>query len=237
MDFKRSDNNLIFGGSPVPINTVDVLQGTTGVTLVRKDHLGGWSFAVTANLSPGHLTPLQSNAVYKQARQGSQPRYLYGTLNVQRLTNIGGGWQVVSKLNAQYTSTNLQGSEQMSIGGSDTVRGYNERIYSGDQGIVFNNELQTPVINAKAGAIPASWKANGAIQARGLAFVDFGDVKYHKRIPSDIQLRSLASAGLGIRFGVGNNLSLSFDYGWRLRTIPNPGKGAGRGSIRVSMSY
>ncbi|OIR06391.1 hypothetical protein GALL_115810 [mine drainage metagenome] len=240
VDFKRSDNNLIFGGSPVPINTVDVLQGNVAVTAVRKDKLGGWSFTLSTNLSPGHLTSDQSDSVYANARYGSQPRYAYANFNVQRLTDVGGGWQLVTKLNTQIASTNLQGSEQMSIGGADTVRGYDERIYSGDQGMTFNAELQSPVINARAAAIPTSWKVNDSIQARGLAFFDFGDVKYHDRNANDIQLYSLASAGIGFRCAMGHTLSVSFDYGWRIRKLParvihTPG--AGRGSIRVSVAY
>lgn len=244
VDFKRIESNVEFVGQTVtsvlPISGVDTLQANLGVTFVRKDKFGGWSIDTALNLSPGYLTNKQDLTTYQNARTFSQPRYAYATLNLQRLTTVGGGWDLVTKLNAQLASTNLQGSEQMSIGGADTVRGYDERIFSGDQGMTFNAELQSPVINARAAAIPTSWKVNDSIQARGLAFFDFGDVKYHKRDANDIQLYSLASAGIGFRCAMGHTVSVSFDYGWRIRKLParvvrDPG--AGRGSIRVSVAY
>lgn len=246
VDFKRTNNNLEFGGFAVFGTKVDILQGNLGATFVHHDRLGGWSFSLQANLSPGNWTPYQTDAAYAKGRpadqyhpglQVSNPRYAYLTLGIQRVTSIGGGWQHVFRFTGQTASTGLQGSEQMSIGGTDTVRGYQERIYSGDVGFYANNEIQTPLINARAPHLPGFLTRDGTIQARGLAFVDCGDVKYLHRQASDIALDPMLSAGLGMRFAFSKYISGSFDYGWRIRKIRAPEPGAGRGHIRISVTY
>ncbi len=237
VDFKRTNNNLEFGGFSVFGTKVDTLQANLGATVVHHDSLGGWSVNLQANLSPGNWTPYQSEAVYQKVRTDSNPRYIYATLGIQRVTSLGGGWQDVFRFNGQTASTNLQGSEQMSIGGAETVRGYEERIYSADVGFYANNELQTPVITAKAPGLPAFMRTGGTIQVRGLAFVDCGDVKYLHRQPSDIALDPMLSAGLGVSCTFSKYMSASFDYGWRIRKIRAPEPGAGRGDIRISVTY
>ncbi len=237
VDFKRSDNNFEFGGMSYYGHKVDTLQANLGATFVHHDSLGGWSLSLQANLSPGYLTPNQSDAAYTSTRKDSKSRYAYGTLSFQRLTTLGDGWQHVFRFTGQTASQNLQGSEQMSIGGADTVRGYEERINSGDIGFYASNEIQTPLIDARAAAIPSFLKRAGAIQVRGLAFVDCGNVKYLHRQPGDISMDPMLSAGLGMRCGLGKYLSASFDYGWRLRKIRTPEPGAGRGHIRISVTY
>ena len=45
----------------------------------------------------------------------------------------------------QYSPSKLVATELFTIGGYNTVRGYDENIVSGDQGWLVVNELRTPI--------------------------------------------------------------------------------------------
>src|SRR5690606_9689283 len=79
--------------------------------------------------------------------------------------SYGTGWRVgaqainwSSSLQAQYSNHYLYGSEQMSVGGLFTVRGFDGTSLSGDRGLYWRNEFST-VINA-----PALERAVGRVQ-------------------------------------------------------------------------
>jgi len=126
------------------------------------------------------------------------------------------GMEFLIQSHMQAASTNLQGSEQLVIGGSSNARGYDERIVAGDEGATLSLELHSPVLRR----IQPVWAKRAVIgSAQGVAFLDFAKVRYHEAYVSDVKLPGLASTGLGLRCAVSNLMSVSMDYGWILRGI------------------
>ena len=110
----------------------------------------------------------------------------------------------------QFADGNLLASEQLGAGGNATVRGYNEREANGDEGFLVRNELRTPSWNMGA---PFQGKQ---AQLQLLTFVDYGDVRNKRLLAGEPKHVELSSAGLGMRFSVGQNVSFRYDHGWQL---------------------
>jgi hemolysin activation/secretion protein len=147
-----------------------------------------------------------------RSRFGASSRYIYGTFAVQRSLALGKGWEFMGKGVLQRSSSNLIANEQLAIGGSGSIRGYDENVYAAENGFVLNTELLAPVWTRKL----SLGKTDVPFQGRVLAFLDMGDVNYRISYPSDIRLAPLASTGIGFRGSLRDNLTVNFDYGWQL---------------------
>ena len=111
------------------------------------------------------------------------------------------GWLLRTHLKGQYTNEPLVSGEQFGIGGSYSVRGYEEREISSDVGNSISFEAYTP-----------QWK-----NARFLAFYDYGQGRNHDALPEEQNNWHLASIGVGIRWQWENRLQASIDIGRTLR--------------------
>jgi hemolysin activation/secretion protein len=250
LDFKQANNNFEWGGVPVPQLTSknDIFQLSLGATIVRRDALGAWAIGANVSLSPGNINTRNSDATFASTRPNGyqrdangnlngalpigQSRYAYGTLSVQRLTKLPADFQILSHGQLQISSANLLGSEQMSIGGQGTVRGYDERISSGDQGYLISNELQTP---EWLSVLSLHRRKVGIMQTRLVAFWDFAKTGY--KHPFGTIEQPLMSAGLGLRCNVANDFSLVADYGRQLIQTKPQQPDHGRASVKATLAY
>jgi hemolysin activation/secretion protein len=250
IDFKQANNNFEWGGAVVPQLTTknDIFQLSLGATVVRRDPHGAWAIGANVSLSPGDLDTRNSDATFAATRPNGylrdangnlnpsapigQSHYAYGSLNVQRLTKLPADFQVISHGQIQISSANLLGSEQMSIGGQGTVRGYDERISSGDQGYLLSHELQSPEWQT---VLSLHGRKLGVMQTRLAAFWDFGKTGFKHSFGAIEQ--PLMGAGLGVRSNVSNNFSLAADYGWQLMQTTPQQPDHGRATIKVTMAY
>jgi hemolysin activation/secretion protein len=215
---------------------------TLGGSAVRRDKRGAWAFGASLNLSPGGINSRNTDRAFDggrfgdtdSARLGARARYVYGSFSVQRLHSLVPGWDLVSRGLIQLSQANLLPSEQISIGGSSTVRGYNESIFAGDHGYVFTNDLLLPGMKFNLGSLS---KRRGPLSVRFLLFFDAAHTGVRHRYPSDFKRVSLASQGIGVRLGFSNNFSLTADYGWQLRELPYENQDKSRGHIKATFAF
>lgn len=90
----------------------------------------------------------------------------------------------------QYSNTVLYGSEQISIGGYSTVRGYADEGFSGDRGIYFRNDLSTPL------TAPKLYGQSAVDTLEPFITFDWGSVK--PLGSSDNSYNTLAGWGIGL---------------------------------------
>jgi hemolysin activation/secretion protein len=213
VDFKRSNNNLSFGGTQVFAQDNDVVQATAAASFSRPDKYGITAGELTVAASPGGVTSNDSSEAYLAARAYAKPDYAYARLDLERTTKLPAKFSWVTRGSAQLASANLLGSEQLGLGGSDNLRGYEEREANGDNGFVLVDELHGPPLQV------ARLFGRGLQDDRldPLVFIDYGVVGSHKLLPGEPNYLELASSGLGIRYNFGNNFSLRADYGWQLK--------------------
>ncbi len=227
VDFKRSNNNLAFGGMQVFADETDVIQAIAAIATRHTDKRGTTTAELTLALSPGGLTDRNRMSAYAAARTGARPDYGYARLEVERVAKLGTGWFWRARGTAQLSSANLLGSEQLGIGGAAALRGYEEREANGDDGFVLVNELHAPALHLTAGD-----------NLDPLVFIDYGLVASHDRLSGEPTRLTLASAGLGFRYNLRGNLNLRADYGWQLKDSGvSDGRRNSRGHVSVVLAY
>ena len=219
-DFKRMNSNLEFTTLDIAdehhnVNLTQLLVGYTG-GLERSKVQFEWTLDVIA--SPGGWLPDQKNSDYGALRPGAHPTYALSHVDLSALIVLPANFQLLTSVRSQGTLRALLPSEQIGIGGHDSVRGYEEREFTADMGIITNVELKSPpmkLIRSKP-----TWR--DALHM--LIFFDHGAGRNHRIVPGLPKARYLMSAGPGMRYTIGEHFSVRFDVGFRLHDEPSPSK-------------
>jgi hemolysin activation/secretion protein len=146
-DFKRSNNNLQFGGYQIFDQETDVDQFVATYAASVKDRFGSTSAELEGVVSPGGLSNYNHTVDFEDSRSLSRADYAYGNLVIERTTNLWADFVWTVRLTAQWADQNLLSSEQLGLGGYDTLPGYEEREANGDNGFLLANELHAPVFS------------------------------------------------------------------------------------------
>lgn len=233
-DFKRSNNDLSFGGTQVFAQENDVVQAIATGSVSHLDRHGAFSAALTLAYSPGGLTSRNDLPAYRAARALSRPDYLYARLELERRRKLPQDFSWLARGTAQVSTANLLGSEQLGLGGVNNLRGYEEREANGDDGAVLVNEVHGPPMLLPAAQRPG----NAPRRLVPLIFVDCGVVRSHKRLAGEPSRLTLASAGVGFRYHFGTLLHAHLDYGWQLKESGvSDGRRSHRAHAGVTLSY
>lgn len=169
---KWSDTTMVFGVTLSEFDT-DVLKA--GYNWRSFDKQGMWFGQLSFS---GFST---DNQVDDSNLRGS-----YQNLYLLRRQNVGPNSYLLWRTLAQNSPCEaLPASEQISIGGMSTVRGYDESALSGYKGWVTGLEFNVPL-------------AKNPHMLRGLTFIDYGEVKQSL---GDMSMRShLCSMGVGLEY-------------------------------------
>lgn len=166
---------------------------------------------------------------FHAARYGADADYQLFRFGVSASREFAGDWQGRFALDAQLANEPLVPGEQFGIGGQDSVRGFGEREVSGDRGWRAGLELYSPDLG------PATGIENARLRLS--AFVEGGRVRRIQPQLGELVAEGIASAGLGMRFGVGKALSARLDYGHVLDGGGDTGKNHGRWHGSVAYAF
>lgn len=233
LDFKHSDNNLLFGGIPVTDNLSRIVQAVFRAEAGRGDDRGHTRLGAALSLSPGGLGGANDDTAFSGLRAGAKARYAVLGFDATRTTKLPGGWSWVLDGRAQLASGALLGSEQFSLGGSGSVRGYEEGEVYGDHGVLLKHELRSPPLAVAARLGAGGW----ADQLQPLAFLEGGWAGNRHRLPGEKRGVALLSTGLGLRYSLGRILHVRADYGWQLEDTGRNRFGNHRGHFSLSASW
>jgi hemolysin activation/secretion protein len=129
-------------------------------------------------------------------------------MGYQYSANLGKTWLWSTRSQLQMSNTPLISGEQIGLGGTSSLRGAPDRAISGDGGLLSSLEITSPEL------------------AKGLRFTGFLDAGWLRNRDADglrrVSSDSLASAGLGLRYGHEAGVSLSADYGRLLSSSKLP---------------
>jgi len=212
VDFKRSNNNLLFGGLQVFDQWTDVVQAVADYNAQLADRWGRTTLDVQGVWSPGGLSANNHTRNFRDARAYAESDYAYARATLGRTILLPRGASWVARLTAQVASANLLGSEQLGLGGYENLRGYEEREANGDNAWVLTNELHLPAFS------PMRLLGGGRLTDRleVLGFVDYGEASSHRLLPGEDAHLVLASVGGGLRYNVAPYLNVRCDYGHQL---------------------
>lgn len=143
--------------------------------------------------------------------------------DVSHTHDLPGGLQVFGKVQGQAADQPLVSSEQLSLGGQDTVRGYLESEVLGDYGVAGTLELRSPNIAPymeQTYDVPGRQpvKLNIFNDWRFFAFADAGYARIHDPLPDQQYQFDLASYGVGMRMKTLDHLNAIVFVGMPLTT-------------------
>jgi hemolysin activation/secretion protein len=228
-DYKNANSNLEFGGLRIVSTPTEIGQFVLEYRGFLPDRLGQTAFDVNGFYSPGGLFQNDTTLDYQRMRLFAKADYYYFHANLERqfklpvLDNwlskdVRDNYALAVQLLGQYASGNLLPSEEQGLGGYATVRGYEERLFNGDDAIVVRTELRSPFFQlSKKGFLFRPHDQGLSLQ--GLAFLDYGTVHLSEVLPGEPDQHTLMSAGVGLRATAAQNLALRLDWGYQLEHV------------------
>jgi hemolysin activation/secretion protein len=180
---------------------------------ITLDYSGTW-------VGTGFLTDLDLQLVFNirgigssafqfdQNRFDADRNFIYLRGDVSQTQDLPHDFQLFAKLAGQVSDSPLINSEQFSVGGLDTVRGYLESDVLGDDAVVFNFEARAPSL---LGWIKASGSARPGDDWRFYFFTDAATAALQDPLPEQTERYSLASYGAGTRLTLFKDFNASLD--------------------------
>ncbi len=183
-----------FSGSVLQFSQEWVDRSQQQVLALRSTfNFGLDAFGVTDN------DPDQNPKFFSWLGQFQYVRRLFDTPNL-----------IILRTDMQWTDNRLPWTEQFSVGGANTVRGYRENQLVGGRAIVASVEGRVPIVFDKTGA--------GTFYVA--PFCDFGQAaEVGSGIPGP---NTIASCGIGLLFNPNRHLNAQLYWGARLVHVPNP---------------
>ena len=195
---KLYDNDIDFLGSPIG---VDVRSRPLAVRYQIERSFKNRKLTAFAeyidNLSGGSKNTLLA---YRATRSGASPDWNSWQLGTT-LTQNRKRWTYVGRLSATGSSDRLITGEQGGVGGSNSVRGFEEREYRGDKSVRASFQVWAPASkhNLRVGA-----------------FIDYGKVKINDPEDGERPEETIASTGLNMVWQSKKNLFVRASVGYVL---------------------
>lgn len=212
-DFKRTNNTIeyseLYTNVAQPVNLTQIMGRYSG-SLEQKNYR--LDFDSQLFWSPGEIVGDQTDPDYRQLRPSAKNEWVYARGILRYLYRFSSGWSCYLWGTGQLSSQNLLPSEQLGIGGYDTVRGYDERQLNYDGAIIVNAEIRTPAF----AFLGRKSQKLGRDSLQFLAFFDYGYGRDHNNIPGEAKGDYLCGTGPGIRYTLNPWLTGRLDWGVKL---------------------
>ena len=217
-DFKRTNNTVAFAELNPTIGPNVNLSQFIG------RYAGNWKitghaieFQTELFVSPGAMLGDESDVAYNALRPNAKNHWVYWR-TMGNYTFQTPKLHLDLYLQWQWSSQNLLPSEQIGLGGFDSVRGYDERQLNYDSGLIFNAEC-----GPAAFPVIGRWTKRSALQdsLQLLLFYDFGLGTNHNLIPGEKNFDYLIGAGPALRYLIDPWLSFRLDLGFKLHQESN----------------
>lgn len=203
LDYRAYQNDVIANGTQLGSDVTVHPFNLTWSTFWKGDTRQIGSYASWfRNISGGNNG---RDSDFNATRLGADANYQLFRFGGSASQQFAGDWQFRLAFDAQHSSEPLVPGEQFAIGGQDSVRGFAEREVSGDKGWRSGIEVFTPDMGGLTGINDA--------RLRFSTFFEGGETHRIQALPGEIENQHIASAGLGMRFGIGKSLSIRLDYG------------------------
>lgn len=145
-------------------------------------------------------------------RSEGDPQFSKLELEIQRLQRITGSVNLLLAGRGQWASNALLSSEEFSVGGINSGRGYDPSEISGDHGVSGKVELQWKDPVALDKSFVESYQLFG--------FYDIGRVWNEDATTSSQKIDSLSSVGAGLRFDLPQEFDAGFAVAFPLTREP-----------------
>jgi hemolysin activation/secretion protein len=187
IDFKHFNESF----STIPSN---VQYWPVNVTYNLQIESPRVSTKASVSLTAGIRGLGSSGQVFEFSRFDAGPNFIHLNLDLTQTQQLGGGFEAAERFTGQITDQPLVSSEEFAAGGFTSVRGYLQSEATGDDGYSGSLELRTPSLLPHLAPV--------IDELRLYAFADGGMLFVLDPLPEQTSRFRLASAGLGLRFGL-----------------------------------
>lgn len=231
-DYKFSNSDLFFVGSIAKQKVNRKIATLFQFCFIHQLEKEWKSWSLNSRIdfyvSPFEFLPHQSTGDYNGLRPHAKTRYFYSRLSLGTLWDLPKQFTSSLLLRGQISTSALLPSEQYGLGGHDTVRGYQERIYLADNMVLANLEFRTPEFSFTK------------TKKDKLSFLTFFDGAWGKNwSPSTafVPNQWLSSAGAGVRYNIPPNVAFRLDYGFKFTTVHFANDQIGRAHFSLVCSF
>ena len=197
---------------------LEFLLEASNIYLSGRARDGLASYKKAVELAPDQrsldLTDNTTNFDTDQLTAKANGDYWKLAINVNRFQRVTDTVSTVIKFNGQYTDKNLDGAEQLSLGGPNGVRAFPSNEGAGDQGFISSLEFNKTFSKNR----------------RLTLFYDYGKIQLHKQAwenwnSTNTSLKNnydLSGVGISFSIPIYKNFALTATYAEKLGN--NPGK-------------
>ena len=202
--------------------SVGVEDGKTNVTVIRfsQDWVDRSATSVLAARSQLNIGIDAFDATRNEI--GVDGTFFAWQGQFQWLQQLSSRALLLARIGGQFSANSLLSLEKFSLGGVNSVRGYQENQLVTDSGLLGGIELRFPITSNP-----------NILQLT--PFIEFG-TGWNINEP-DPENKTIASLGLGLRWLIGNAVSVRLDYGIPLIEVDNEGNSLQENGLHFSLRY
>jgi hemolysin activation/secretion protein len=211
---------------------------SVGWSAVRPDKWGSFAFNFSQSVFLHTLASARTNFQVVAGAPGAGGDYTTINAGLTREQKLFGEWSAQVSANGQWASASLINNEQLGLGGTGGVRGYQQGEIYGDTGWRGSFDLRAPAIVAghfptESGDVPAqlfcSW------------FMDFGQVVLINRPVKKNSLADIAytqwGTGLSFLLAIGEHADARFTLAWALNKTPITSAGNAQAYFSIGAQF
>lgn len=232
LDYKVFKENLFLQGADTSIDTpISYWAASFGYDANIQSSYGQTQAGFILNMAPALLGNTDSE--FARKRSGAEANYAYLRVDAKHLYTFDSGWAVQGKLAWQLASQALISTEQFSVGGVESVRGYVESSRLGDDGISGSLEVRSPPL---AKYLKQYQFADYIKDMYAYTFLDAGRV--HIRNAAGLEPHyEIYSAGVGFKLKTTTGWFSYLDYAQAMNDAPEVENGDYRLHFRVGYEW
>jgi hemolysin activation/secretion protein len=215
-------NNLAtpFGIGPEPDGTTRTSVIKFGQDYTLRDLAGAWSLRSQFSIGTGLF-----GSTNVTTPSGS---FLSWLGQVQRVQSLGTDSLLIGALDLQLSADPLLSSQQFTIGGGQSLRGFRQNARTGDNGIRFSLENRLVALRNDL----------GATLLQVIPFLDAGAIWNHPNNPNTLPNQSfLAGGGVGLLFTPLERLNMRLDYAIPFVNLSDRGSNLQESAFYFSLGY
>ncbi|MEA5477634.1 ShlB/FhaC/HecB family hemolysin secretion/activation protein [Pseudanabaena galeata UHCC 0370] len=218
--FAFNDLATPFGIGPEADGTTRTSVFKFGQDYTLRDLFGAWSLRSQFSLGTGLF-----GSTSVTTPSGS---FLSWLGQIQRVQSLGTDSLLIGALDLQLSADPLLSSQQFTIGGGQSLRGFRQNARTGDNGFRFSLENRFVVLRNE----------QNAALLQVIPFLDAGAIWNHANNPNTLPSQNfLAGGGLGLLFAPLEKLNIRLDYAIPFVNLSDRGTNLQESAFYFSLGY
>ena len=223
----QKGQTFAFNDLATPFGIGPEADGTTRTSVIKfgqdytlRDLFGAWSLRSQFSLGTGLF-----GSTSVTTPSGS---FLSWLGQIQRVQSLGTDSLLIGALDLQLSADPLLSSQQFTIGGGQSLRGFRQNARSGDNG--FRVSLENRFVALR--------NEKNASLLQVIPFLDAGAIWNHANNPNTLPRQNfLAGGGIGVLFTPLEKLNIRLDYAIPFVNLSDRGSNLQESAFYFSLSY